>query len=528
LTLVNEPLKLNKALPFHPACRRFPLGSWFRMAACAALVCLGVEVCLAADTPRIALDTSETLFSVLTAVNACGYDQELDNSDPLRSQIRAEVARIISNSQDTSAVTNEMCQFYREHQQPDSSRELAQYVSLALYLEGPPNFAPKNKEGELPPDAARLVGFSPLLLKFYQSAGLHELWVRHRPQYEGLVERYHDALSKMVFNTDIYLKLPTAGFVGRQFTVYLEPMGAPAQINARIYGTDYFVVISPVGSSLKMEQIRHTYLHYVLDPLAMKRPEAMKRLSPLLDAVRTAPMEESFKNDISLLVTESLIRAVEARNKLGGKSTEEQREQAVDASVSQGFILTRYFYNALAKFEQGPTGFRDAYGDLLNAIDVRGESKRVAEIEFANGAVPEVVYIPRKSSEQLLITAEKRLSAGDAATAQKLAQQALEEKSEDPGRALFILAQVATMNRDMEGARDYFQRALGVAKEPKVVAWSHIYLGRIFDLQEEREEAVGHYRAAMDISSSLPEAHAAAQKGLQQPYEPPVAPQPQQ
>ena len=260
-------------------------------------------MCLAADTPKIALDNSETLFSVLTAVNTCGYDQELDNSDPLRSQIRSEVARIISASQDTAAAKDEMCQFYREHQQQDPSRELAQYVSLALSLDGPPNFAFKGKEGEVPPDAARLVGFGPLLLKFYQSAGLHDLWLRHHPQYEGLVEKYHEALSKMVFNTDIYLKLPTAGFVGRQFTVYLEPMGAPAQINARIYGADYYVVISPVGSSLKMEQIRHTYLHYVLDPLAMKRPEAMKRLSPLLDAVRTAPMEESFKNDISLLVT---------------------------------------------------------------------------------------------------------------------------------------------------------------------------------------------------------------------------------
>ena len=510
-----------------PDLQEVPLGFWFRSTACAALVCLVAGACLAADPPRIALDNSETLFSVLTAVNACGYDQELDNSDPLRAQIRAEVARAIAASQDTAAVSNEMCQFYKDHQQVDPSRELAQYVSLALYLDGPPNFAPKVKPEELPPDAARIVGFAPLVLKFYQSAGLHQLWLKHRPQYEALVEKYHEPLAKMVFNTDIYLKLPTAGFLGRQFTVYLEPMGAPAQINARNYGVDYYVVISPVGPSLKMDQIRHTYLHYVLDPLAMKRPEAMKRLSPLLDAVRTAPMEESFKNDISLLVTESLIKAVEARNMLGGKSGEEQRQQAVETSVQQGFILTQYFYNALAKFEQGPTGFRDAYSDLLNGIDVRGETKRAAQVEFATGAAPEVVYIPRRAPDQLLVTAEKKLSAGDPATAQQLAQQALDEKSEDPGRALFILAQVATMNRDIEGARNYFQRALGVAKEPKVVAWSHIYLGRIFDLQEDREAAVGHYRAALDVSGTLPEAQAAAQKGLQKPYEPPVAPQPQ-
>jgi tetratricopeptide (TPR) repeat protein len=441
--------------------------------------------------------------------------------------VRAEVAKSIAGSSDMAAITSEMCRFYQEHAQPDASRELSQYISLALVLEGPPNFNPKAKEAELPPDAVRLLGFAPLVKAFYEKAHLHQVWQRHRPEYDSLIERYHEPLSKMMFNTDIYLKLPTSGYVGRQFALYLEAMGAPGQTNARVYGTDYYVVISPVGSSLKMEQIRHSYLHYVLDPLAMKRPEAMKRLEPLLDAVRMAPMDEAFKNDISLLVTESLIRAIEARTLGSGKPVEEQRQEIVEKSMEQGYILTRYFYDALVKFEKEPTGFRDAYGDMLNAVDVRGENKRAGNIEFASQASPEVLFIPRRGPEQLLLTAEKRLSAGDPASAQKLAQEALDEQREDPGRALFILAQAATMNRDMQGAREYFQRALDVAKEPKVVAWSHIYLGRIFDLQEEREAAVGHYRAALAASSSLPEAKNAAEKGLQQAYEPPVAPQPQ-
>jgi hypothetical protein len=352
--------------------------------------------------------------------------------------------------------------------------------------------------------------------------------MRHKSQYDALIERYHGPLSKMMFDTDIYLKLPTAGYLGRQFTVYLEPMGAPAQTNARIYGVDYFVVISTASFAGKMEMIRHTYLHYVLDPMAMKRPEAMKRIGALLESVRTAPMDESFRTDISLLVTECLIRAIEARTSGMGKGMDDRREQAVRSSMNQGFILTQYFYDALAKFEKEPVGFRDAYGEMLGAIDVKGEAKRAAGIEFANQASPEVVYLPRRGPSQLLVTAENRLSAGDPNGAQKLAQEALDEQREDPGRALFILAQVATVNRDMEGARNYFQRALGVAKEPAVVAWSHIYLGRIFDLQEEREAAVGHYRAALEAGSTLPEAKAAAERGLQQPYEPPVAPQPEQ
>jgi tetratricopeptide (TPR) repeat protein len=359
--------------------------------------------------------------------------------------------------------------------------------------------------------------------KFYEKAGLNAIWERHRAAYSVLTERYHEPLAKMLFDTEIYLRLPSAGYLGRGFTVYLDPLGAPGQTNARNYGADYYVVISPgSGSSLKMEQIRHTYLHYLLDPLALKYPTTMKRLEPLLDSVKTAPIDESFKSDVSLLVTECFIRAVEART---AKGSETQREQAIQASAVQGFILTRYFYDALIQFEKDPAGLRTVYGDIVSAIDVRKEEKRAAEIQFANQAEPELLHLARPIEGKLLVTAEKRLSAGDMDSAQKLAQEALDEKSEDPGRALFILAQVATMNRDMQGARNYFQRALEVASEPKVVAWSHIYLGRIFDLQEEREAALDHYRAALSTGASLPEAKAAAERGLQQPYEPPSHPQ---
>jgi tetratricopeptide (TPR) repeat protein len=165
---------------------------------------------------------------------------------------------------------------------------------------------------------------------------------------------------------------------------------------------------------------------------------------------------------------------------------------------------------------------RNAYPDLLNAIDVGKEMKRAAQVQFASQATPELLRLSRPSDQLLLKQAEKRLAAGDPEGAQKLAQQAIDENREDPGRALFILAQVATMNRDMQGARGYFERALGVAHEPKVVAWSHIYLGRISDLQEDRDAALVHYRAALDAGGSMPEVKAAAQRGINQPYEPPT------
>lgn len=482
-------------------------------------------LCPAQTTPKVALDTSETLFTVLTAINACGYDQDLSGSDPLRGQIRGEVARAIQASSDTKQVTANMCDYYQEHQPQDLSRNLAQYVSLALYLGPPPTFAPKAKEADLPPDARSVLGLLPMMQAFYVKAGLHNLWEKHHDAYAALPERYHEPLAKMLFDTEIYLKLPSSGYLGRQFTVYLDVMGAPGQINARNYGSDYYVVIFPEGSSLKMEQIRHTYLHYLLDPLAAKYPTTMKRLEPLLEAVKTAPMEEGFKGDVSLLVTECLIRAIEARTQGNSKTPESERQKAVEDSVEQGFILTDYFYDALLRFEKDPAGIRNAYEEMVQKIEVGKEVKRAGEVQFAASSAPDFLHLSRKPEGHLLENAEKRLSAGDADSAQKMAQEALDGSDEDHGRALFILAQVATMNRNMEGARTYFLQTLEVATEPKIVAWSHIYLGRIFDLQENRDAALDHYRAALTAGATLPEVKAAAERGLKQPYEPPAHPE---
>ncbi|HKS73751.1 MAG TPA: tetratricopeptide repeat protein [Terriglobales bacterium] len=476
---------------------------------------------VAQTTPKVSLDTSENLFTLLAAMNLCGYDQDLAASAPIRKQIRSEAVKASESSAEAKASTQAMCQFYKDHEQPEASRTLSQYVSLALYLNPVPSFTIKTREADLPPDASYVQGILPLMLKFYNAAGIDNLWQKHHEEYTALTERYHEPVAKMLFDTEVYLKLPSAGYLGRSFTVFLDPLGAPGQTNARSYVTDYYVVISPGASGeLKMDEIRHTYLHYLLDPLALKYPTNIKRIEPLLDSVKNAPMDESFKDDISLLVTECLIRAIEIRTATG-KPTEAQREEAVEATMQQGYVLTRYFFDVLKQFEKDPAGLRNTYGQMLTNIDVGKEQKRAAQVVFAKKADPELLRPTRTAPSNLLNAAQERLYAGDSASAQKLAQQALEQKSEDPGRALFILAQVATANRDIQGARDYFQKALQSTQEPKVVGWSHIYLGRIFDLQENREAALDQYRAALNSGASLPEVKAAAERGLQQPYEPP-------
>lgn len=473
----------------------------------------------AQQTPKVTLETSPTLFSVLAAINSCGYNQELSGSAPVRAQVRADIDIAVRGSAEAAQARDQLCAFYRDHQQPDPSRDLAQYISLALNLGDPPTFPTLLKESDLPPDASYVLGLLPLLQRFYTAAGLQKIWDKHAPDYEALVASYHEPVRKLLLDTDVYLKLPVSGYLGRHFVVYIEPMQARGQVNARNYGSDYYVVTTPERGELTLDQIRHTYLHYVLDPLAMKRANTMKRLEPLLETVRDAPMDDSYKRDAALMVTEALIRAIEARTL--PRATEPQKRQAAQASEEEGFVLTDYFFEALQQFEKNPTGMRDAYGDLLYNIDLGRERKRALETHFRRQAAPELVKASKGRPAQVLSLAEQRLSSGDPVAAQKLAQEALDKKIEDPARALFILARAASLNRDMGGARAYFERTLEVAKEPRLLAWSHIYLGRIFDLQENRDAAMMHYRAALAAGDPAPATRAAAERGLQEPYQPP-------
>jgi tetratricopeptide (TPR) repeat protein len=96
------------------------------------------------------------------------------------------------------------------------------------------------------------------------------------------------------------------------------------------------------------------------------------------------------------------------------------------------------------------------------------------------------------------------------------------QANEDPARAYFVLAKVASLGGQMQEAQADFQKALDAGKDPHVIAWSHIYLGRILDIQQERDDAVAQYKAALATGDVPEDAKSAAERGLQTPYQPPT------
>lgn len=187
------------------------------------------------------LDGSETLFTVLTAINVAGYDADLDSgtNSPVRRQVRETIAGKNLNSVDA------LKKFFASHRQPDAVAELNQYISFALTLEGPPDFRSAIKPEELPMDVRKLDGLNPLIAAFYQQADIAGLWKQVRPAYDQIIAAYHDGVTEALFQANGYLRNPTSGYRGRNFQIYVDLMGAPNQIQTRSYKDDYFVVVTP-------------------------------------------------------------------------------------------------------------------------------------------------------------------------------------------------------------------------------------------------------------------------------------------
>ncbi len=508
----------------------------------------------------VTLETSEPLFHMAAALNACGLDADLASSALVRKEVRSDINTALAGSEAARDARDKLCAYVTEHHLNDRGLDVGQYVSLSLYLSPPPDLTPSADETDLPPQALQVINVLPLLRTFSQEAGLHVLWLRHRAEYEALAARVHDPMTQMILGTNIYLHQPVSSYDGRRFLVLLEPLLSPALTNARIYGSDYIIVTSPdnsAGNPVHMEEIRHIYLHYVIEPMVYSRGSAMERLQPLLRSVSDAPLEFTYKSDMVALMTECLIKAVEARmyridrpepskprskerteteNYVAAKDVYDRetsiaRLRLVDRDETEGWVLTGYFYGALQGMEKNGDGLRDEIAPMIYGMDMNREQQHAREIVWAKNISPDPLSArvrPRQITA--MDRAELALLKGDSAAAADAAGQTLanpKASPEDQARAKYIMGRVALNHDDGQTAFDDFAASLKLSQDPRTLAWSHIYLGRLYDMMqadedhprsESRAHAVAEYRAALAVRDARPDTRNAAEAGLAKPY----------
>jgi tetratricopeptide (TPR) repeat protein len=500
--------------------------------------------------PTISLASAEPVFMMAATLNACGYDEGLAESAPVRKRVRDEMNQALAKSEDARAKRDKVCLYIAQHRTTGGERDIAQYISLALYLTPPPALETSAELTEMPPDSTQVVEIVPLLRDFATAVDLHGIWLAVHRTYDQQAEQLHDPLSKMIVATNLYLKMPASTYDGRRFIVVIEPMLSPSTVNARIYGTDYVVVVSPVDGTIRMSDVRHTYLHYVIEPLLFSRANAVDRMQPILKELRESPLEFRYRSDTVPLAIECLIKAIEARTldtgiaeykiptgidrselpryeherQLYQQKVEAIRVAAMHRSMQQGYVLTQYFYEQLTLFEKDPASLKDTIGEMVYSMDIDQQVHRARAIQFDKESEGDVLGRSKPRKLTGLDLAEARLAAGDAATASSMARQALAVQSDsldataDRARADFILARAAILTGHPEQAIDDFQKTLAVSKDPRLLSWSHIYLGRMLDLDCKRDEALAEYQAALKTRDGQQDTRLAAERGVKTAY----------
>jgi tetratricopeptide (TPR) repeat protein len=454
------------------------------------------------------LDSNENLFYVLAALNAAGYDEgiNLPDNSPLRKQLRDYLAK------ENIAVLPELKQFYYTNGKRKSAvQDLSQYISYALSVTGPPDFAWRTRDVEVPPDARAVAGLTPLLIDFYRQANLAELWRKAQPVYDKELERYHSPIVQMTSNIDGYLRVPAAGYLGRRFQVFIDLLAAPEQVQTRNYGDDTFVIVTP-SAEPRMYDIRHAYLFFELDPIMIKYGMDLKQKSSLLDMVQLTPLDDNYKSDFVLLADQSLIKAIECRL--------DRNRTGIDQAMRQGFILTDYFSEMLPVFEKQEQGMRFYAEEMVNAIDLKHEIARISQVKFDSGQLQRkakqvTVAGPELSpSAQVLEQAEDLYSKKNYPQARELFQKSLEQRgsSEEHSQAWFGLARIAALENQPEAAVKLFEKALGGSPDAFTKAWSYVYLARLSKAANDLDRAAQYYREALAVEGASERAREAARK----------------
>ncbi len=465
------------------------------------------------------LDGNETLFTVLAAINAAGYDADLASAtnNPLRQAVRDYIIKTNPPS------LEELKRFFAAHKQKNNGAELSQYVSYSLLVTGPPAFEYKLKPSELPPDVVPMEGLGELLSRFYKEANIAAIWKQSQPAIDQVLAAYQPPVTQSIMQVNAYLRNPTSGYLGRHFQVYVDLLGAPNQIHTRSYRDDYYIVVTS-SVDPQVDEVRHGYLHYLLDPLVLKHAEELSKKRSLFDfAQGIEALDQSYKDDYSLLVTECLIKAIEARLTPGAA----KKQAAVDLATREGFIFTPAFADALPIYEKQDLAMRFYFKEVVASIDLRNETRRLDKVQFAHERTAKVAKsIEPPPPAPLTGVAKSLIDADDLYRARKLDEardaylKILKQKDEQAAhaKAYYGLARIATLQRDGELAERMFQKTLDMSPDGETRAWSLVYLGRLADAQGQRDNATKHYQAALQVKDATNGARQAAEQGLKQSF----------
>jgi tetratricopeptide (TPR) repeat protein len=475
----------------------------------------------------ISVDSRIQLFTVLCALDAAGYVSGTGAEGETQGRIQLRKRMLALQGPAVAALRK----YYTEHALGDSGATFSRFVSFALVTGPPPDFAFELRRDDLPPEALTLEGFNAILANFYTEEKIADLWKFYQPEYERSVESLRAPVSDLVFTVSNYLREILRPSNRRTFSVYVEPLAGDKTI-FRNFGDQYALVVRP-GANPPMDDIRHAFLHFLLDPIAIRYRVQASKGAPLLEYAARAPLlPVDLRDDYSAFFDECLVRAVELRLR---HLSPNDLTSAIDQAEGSGYVLVRPIYAGLSGFEKSEPAMGYYLPDLIKGIDVDAEARRLRGVKFAEAAPasdasPEAIHAeaakPASSGNSLeddLAEGQRQISARNGAAAAAAFEHVLADHPGDQ-RATYGLAVASALQGKPDQARELFTKVIDAAQnplagpdahpDPSNLSWSHIYLGRMYDVEGKRDLAVLEYRAALAVQGAPNSARDAAQRGI--------------
>lgn len=508
----------------------------FPLAVAIALVSLGASVALRCASAQgssqsISVQTNQQVFATMCALDASGFDANAPTLDmyPAHAALRGRLLEL------NGPATLALRRFYQKHQFANADETLSPFLSFALVVGGPPDFQFIVSHSDIPPAVTSIDDFGPILQNFYVEAHLDREWAAVLPETNAEVNRLTGPMRQLVFQTTGYLRELMTPTANRTFTVYVEPL-VGNRIDFRNIGDHYAMIVGP-GPDLPLDSIRHGFLHFLLDPLTLKFQQVISTRRALLDVAARAPqLPPTYHDDLVGFFDECLVRAAELRLE---KLPPDRVESVLHQNDRTGFILVRPLYQQLIVFEKAQPSMSLYFPSLVRGINVSEEQQRLANFQFASAseqvAPGGLSGEAQESASDLALKEEFRqgdreIAMQDGEGAAATFNSILKEHPNLP-RALYGLAIASVLEGQGQKAESLFEQLVAVPAgssksasipTPDILAWSHVYLGRIDDLQGSRLQAQDQYRAALAVSGAPEQARVAAQQGLNSPYAPPA------
>jgi tetratricopeptide (TPR) repeat protein len=332
---------------------------------------------------------------------------------------------------------------------------------------------------------------------------------------------------------------------------------------SRRIGDDYIVIVGP-SRAVTTDSARQAMIRFVIDPLVERHLKtSLDYKDQILKLVGSTPTaSKQYSNSVYLIIRESLAQATEARMRrlqaIATRGTYSEDDAIFDLAQAylRGAVLSFHFYESLTGLEKVGISMEDFFDQMMATTKFDREATRAREFEpvvarvsasrskSANNASGEGAA----AAEAVMGAMAAKILTSDDLIRQKRftdARPILEEVlavEPNNARALYGMAQVLTQtpsavekdpkgdeNDKIQAQHDRLEQAIKLYRkaienaskqsERWLIQWSHVFLGRIFDFQEFRADAIAEYQKAIEMGPDIPNgAYKEAVEGKQRPF----------